>query len=230
MNNQHLPTKFEKPTQYFFEEITDDMEDYNDEDENGNSTLIFAVSHGKEELARALIDHGASVNHQNNLGETALYWAASQGFENIVDLLIENGANLNICTLDGATPIHIAAANGHCNIISKLVKNGAFVNAQDEENDTPLHYAVREGNQNAVEFLVRFCNARIDLKNEDLETPLDLAFCLESNCVGSYPQIVKVLTSSSSSFNEDISKNMHSMNLNKNQFGHKIGQFNMPIF
>jgi len=201
-----IPKEVDPPIQYFIEELQVeedeemDVEDFNDEDENGNSSLIFAVLQGKEDLVRALVDQGAFVNHQNLNGETALYWASSSGLEQIVDILVENGANLNICNLDGASPAHVAASNGHCGVLRRLVQNGAYINAQDEDNDSVLHYAVREGQREVVEFLVRVCNAKMDVKNEDSETPLELAECLEPCCNdGQYAGIVKFLSEASSS-------------------------------
>jgi len=179
---------------------SEDLDEYlDDEDELGNSSLIFACLNGNTELVRNLIDQGAFVNHQNQNGETAVYWASSQGNETTLDILIENGANLNICNLDGVSPAHVAAANGHKNIVEKLVRNGAFINAQDETKESVLHYAVREGKIDVVEHLVVNCKARVDLKNEDSESALDLARCLEPMCGQPYDTIVKILQSASNS-------------------------------
>jgi len=207
------------PIKYYVEELSshhddiDLLDDFiNEEDENGNSSLIFAALEGKEDLVRSLVDQGAFVNHQNHNGETALYWSASQGYPSIVDLLIESGANMNISNLDGASPAHVAAANGHCEVLKKLVSNGAYINSQDEDRDTALHYAVREGRKDVVEFLVKGCKARIDIRNEDEETALDLAKCLEAPCEGNYPEIIKLLqleTTSSSSPSPSSFYNYH---------------------
>jgi len=195
-------SSFEEPICYYRQYRDTDSEDVeflemNDEDENGNNALMFAVCQGREDLTRTLVDQGAFLDHQNLQGETALYWACSEGVKTFVDLLLENGANPNIKTLDGASPLHAAAANGHSAIISTLITYGAFVNAQDEEMDSVLHYAVRECRVGIVEMLVKNFTARLDVKNEDLETPLDLALCLESNSFGQqqeYSSIVKILS------------------------------------
>jgi len=210
-NHGNSQTSAHTPLHYYVETVhIDEDDDLNEEDENGNSSLIFAVISGREDLVRSLVDQGAFVNHQNHIGETALFWGASQGLEKIVDFLIENGANLNISTLDGVSPIHMAATNGHLRVLEKLVRNGAYVNFQDEDRDTALHYAVREGRGEVVDFLINSCGARVDIKNDDLETPLDLAQCLEPCCPEtSYSQIIKILSmrmnspSSSPSFGDD---------------------------
>jgi len=217
--------------QYFVEELPSDIhedeDEINDEDENGNSPLVFAVLNGRLDLVRNLVDQGAFVNHQNYNGETALYWAAAQGSEQIVDVLIENGSNLNICNLDGASPAHVAAANGHCSILGKLIRNGAYVNSQDDVKDSVLHYAVREGRREIVEFLVRVCKAKVDIKNEDLESPLELAVCLEPSCMDdTYTMIVKTLTQASPSASSSSPFHGHGINEEKiklqsgNSFNH----------
>lgn len=190
-----------------FDEYTDlEYSKLNEEDENGNTPLIFAASQGREDLATALIDQGAYVNHQNNNGETALYWAATAGNVGIAEYLIENGANLNICTLEGSSPAHTAAANGHVEMLALLFKNGAFMNAQDNELDSILHYAVREGHARVVEFLVKECKVEVNLQNEDQESALDLALCLcDSAMIGeNYAPIAQLLSQSSAKSEESV--------------------------
>lgn len=204
-------SKLEDPMSYFveeFDEYTDlEYSKLNEEDENGNTPLIFAASQGREDLASALIDQGAYVNHQNNNGETALYWTASEGNVVIAEYLIENGANLNISTLDGTSPAHIAAANGHVAMLALLFKNGGFMNAQDNEKDSVLHYAVREGQIKVVEFLVKECKVDINLQNEDQESALDLALCLcDSAMIGeNYASIAQLLSQTSAKQEEAVS-------------------------
>lgn len=189
------------PSTAHISEIDDEMDSFEEmmeADENGNNMLVFAVCQGREDLVISFADQGGFLDQQNYKGETALYWASSLGFENIVDVLLEYGANANITTVEGVSPLHIASANGHLQIVRKLVQNGAFVNGVDDENDTPTHYAVRENQFEVVRILAKECNARTDLKNEDLETPLELAQCLEESNPGEYSNIIQLLNPSSS--------------------------------
>jgi len=155
------------------------FEKLNARDHNGNTPLIWASSQGDEQLVELLVDQGCAVNIQNFVGETALYIAAARGFDKICTFLVENGADTRLATLEGATPTHIAAAGGYTEVIKTLVSHGAFVNIVDEEGDCPLHYAIREGKQDMVEILVKYCGADFNLKNEDKESPLDLAIELQ---------------------------------------------------
>lgn len=153
--------------------------DVNKQDHNGNTPLIWAASEGNDDIVQILLDSRADVNMQNFYGETALFLAASRGYDVICSMLMENGANPNIPNLDGSTAAHMAAASGHSNVLMILINRAAFVNGQDDCGDTPLHYAVREEQYSIVEMLVTRCHASVDIQNDDQETPLQLASCLE---------------------------------------------------
>jgi len=155
-------------------------------DHCGKTPIMWAASNGNEKLVELLIDQGAALNMQNFVGETALYLAAARGFDGICTLLIENGADTRFATIEGSSPVHVAAAGGHIAALKTLVSHGAFINSVDEEGDTPLHYAVRERQTEVIEFLVKYCGADFGLKNEDLESPLDLAQDLGEKSIVSF--------------------------------------------
>lgn len=50
---------------------------------------MLAVSHGRQEMVRALLECGASVNIQDDEGSTALMCASEHGRAEIVSLLLE---------------------------------------------------------------------------------------------------------------------------------------------
>jgi len=155
------------------------MEELSEIDEQGNTALHLAVEEANENLVKFLVDQGSEINAQNLFGQTPLFAAAERGLDRMVRFLLMHGSNPNIATVEGVTAAHIAAAGGHLDVLLTLATHGAWLNAQDEEGDTPLHYCVREGHERVVEFLVRDCRVQTDLKNQDLETPLQLASCLE---------------------------------------------------
>jgi hypothetical protein len=150
-----------------------------DSDMNGNTVLHLAAMEGQLDQVKSLIiEFPYELNRQNNAGETALFLSCARGHQQIVDFLLQKGANPNISNLEGACPCHIAAAMGYSQILQLLVGRGAFVNVLDDEGDSPLHYAVRESQLEAVVYLVRFCKIDLTLKNEDQESALQLAMCL----------------------------------------------------
>jgi len=125
---------------------------------NGSLTpLHYAAITGRCEIARALIDAGASVNVQTTHYNPVLRGEA---------------------VLKGLTPLHYAAENGFQEVVELLLRCGAYVNAQDEIGDTPLHKAVKSGAVEVVRFL---CNPRMTfypnphLSNKSGQTSLVIA-------------------------------------------------------
>jgi len=155
------------------------IEDLNAVDHKGNTPLLWAVSEGRMDMARLLVDSGANVNVQNYEGISALYLGAERGDLDLCLFLIENGASVNIQTEEGVAPAHIAATNGHLEILRALAGHGAHLEITDSVEETPLHYAVRGGQEEVVRFLVMECKANLNCLNEDLETPLQLASCFD---------------------------------------------------
>eukprot|EP01117_Protostelium_nocturnum_P012745 TRINITY_DN4710_c0_g1_i1.p2 TRINITY_DN4710_c0_g1~~TRINITY_DN4710_c0_g1_i1.p2 ORF type:complete len:274 (-),score=94.17 TRINITY_DN4710_c0_g1_i1:310-1131(-) len=155
------------------------MAEINKQDHNGCAPIHWAVSEGNSEVVSSLVDQGCDINIQNFEGETPLLLASARGNEKLVQFLVNNGANPHIANLEGVTPMHLAAANGRNDILSQFIEYCACLNVQDHSGDSLLHYAVREGHLETIKFLVKEGNVTVDIKNEDEETPLDLAECLE---------------------------------------------------
>lgn len=59
--------------------------------------MMLAVSHGRQEMVRALLESGADVNVQDDEGSTALMCASEHGRAEIVKLLLEQpGCDISI--------------------------------------------------------------------------------------------------------------------------------------
>lgn len=71
---------------------------------SGSTPLITAVSFGKKEIAKALIDAKANLNLKNNDGSTALHSAAFFCRTELVQILIDAGADQAAKNNFGATP------------------------------------------------------------------------------------------------------------------------------
>ena len=70
-------------------------------DNKGRTALMWAASHGNEQIVRFLLEHGADVNAADANGDTALIYAADRGNTGLVQLLKDKGAT--------RTDIHIIA-------------------------------------------------------------------------------------------------------------------------
>uniref|UniRef100_A0A3Q0RY51 KN motif and ankyrin repeat domains 3 n=1 Tax=Amphilophus citrinellus TaxID=61819 RepID=A0A3Q0RY51_AMPCI len=80
----------------------------------GQTALMLAVSHGRQEMVRALLECGADVNVQDDEGSTALMCASEHGRTEIVKLLLEQpGCDISIVDHDGSNALSIALEASH---------------------------------------------------------------------------------------------------------------------
>uniref|UniRef100_A0A8B9TBV6 KN motif and ankyrin repeat domains 3 n=1 Tax=Anas platyrhynchos TaxID=8839 RepID=A0A8B9TBV6_ANAPL len=83
----------------------------------GQTALMLAVSHGRQEMVEALLACGADVNLQDEEGSTALMCACEHGRVETVKLLLAQPAcNISIVDSDGNNAVAIALEAGHSNI------------------------------------------------------------------------------------------------------------------
>ncbi|GMS84966.1 hypothetical protein PENTCL1PPCAC_7141, partial [Pristionchus entomophagus] len=81
---------------------------------HGQTALMLAVSHGKLETAKLLIECGADVNVQDEEGSTALMCAAEHGHKPLIQLLLSApGVDASLYDCDSSTALSIAVENGH---------------------------------------------------------------------------------------------------------------------
>lgn len=78
--------------------------------ESGFTGLHYCAQYGNVEMAKILIDNGASVKIKDNYGNTALFKAVyfSQGRIEIIKMLLEEGANPDEENDFGMTPKKLA--------------------------------------------------------------------------------------------------------------------------
>ncbi|ELU06570.1 hypothetical protein CAPTEDRAFT_87613, partial [Capitella teleta] len=111
-------------------------------DEDGNTPLHWASSHGYVYSTEKLLRNGADPNKKNNVGSTALLKVASTNdqyvVEEIMDLLIEYGADINIVDLSGDTPLNHASVGGVVCAARKLLRNKADPNQKNNKGVTAL--------------------------------------------------------------------------------------------
>lgn len=118
------------------------------EDASEWSPLIWAASHGNEELVRFLIAHNAAdvYRHDGPRGgakrrkHSPLHWAAFKGHHKILWLLMAPHPNLSHHAKDsiGNTPLHQAAAGGSLECVECLMAQGVDVFAKNDRGHTPF--------------------------------------------------------------------------------------------
>jgi serine/threonine-protein phosphatase 6 regulatory ankyrin repeat subunit B len=103
---------------------------------------MLASYKGHIEIAKLLLEKGASLDIQNTNGNTALIRASSYGHTEIVEILIQKGAKLDIQDINFYnTALMFASYRGHTEIVRLLVKKGADIYIEDKRGKTALDYA-----------------------------------------------------------------------------------------
>jgi ankyrin repeat protein len=103
----------------------------------GDTVLAQAAWTSNVRIAKALLDHGASVNAANAQGETALTMAPHKGAdEKMVRLLLDAGANPNAACNAGMTALISAAMSGDALAAEELLEAGADPACKDKFGNT----------------------------------------------------------------------------------------------
>jgi ankyrin repeat protein len=126
---------------------------------------VFKVDDA-EEVALALIESGANVNHENDVHATALHYAMWTKNYRVIRALVEAGASLETMDDDGNMPIHLVCDGSYPHaiaILDLLLELGADINAQSNlfrdskgftRNRTPLFMAYRDNNLELSRYLL----------------------------------------------------------------------------
>jgi ankyrin repeat protein len=118
-------------------------------DENGDSTLFYAVL-GDCDRCLFGVEDKAFINRLNKAGETALIRAARYDRGLIAVNLLRKGADPNIRDKTGKTALFYAAEYDYSEIIINLIAGGANPNLRNSDDLTPLMSAAKAGNRKAV--------------------------------------------------------------------------------
>lgn len=92
--------------------------------------LYCAITDGRFDTARSLIQSGADISITDSNDETYLHLAAKTGKKEIVDVLLEYGVKVDSLDKFGATPLHHAALQNRLETARLLLEKGANVNAR----------------------------------------------------------------------------------------------------
>jgi hypothetical protein len=100
--------------------------------QHGQTALMLAVSHGRLDMVKLLVDAGADLNVRDEDGSTALMCAAEHGYMEMVKyLMAQQDSDLTAKDNDGLTALAVAMEAGHRDIgvviyagMSPLVSRG----------------------------------------------------------------------------------------------------------
>jgi ankyrin repeat protein len=120
-----------------------------------NAALAAAADKGCINLARRLLDDGASLASRDRFGAMPLSHAASAGHADIADLFITRGAIVNARNLDGSTALFLASEHDRQPVVKTLIARGADVNLTGRSGLTPIAAAAYMGNEKLVHLLLK---------------------------------------------------------------------------
>lgn len=119
-----------------------------------NAALSAAADKGCIELARQLLDDGASLASRDRNGAMPLFHAAETGHTEIVELFLARGADINARDLDGGTALFAASEQDSASTVQSLIGHGADVNIAGRTGLTPITAAAYAGNEPIVRLLL----------------------------------------------------------------------------
>ncbi|HCL62510.1 MAG TPA: hypothetical protein DIC31_08545, partial [Rhizobiales bacterium] len=119
-----------------------------------NATLFSAADKGCEDLARRLLDKGASLEARDRLGAEPLARAAVAGERELVALFLDKGAPIDARNIEGSTALFQAAEQGRPPVVRLLIERGANISLPGRNGITPLSAAAYMGSAPIVQFLI----------------------------------------------------------------------------
>ncbi len=119
----------------------------------GRTPLQLALLAGKTEVARLLVNKGATADPQSLL---ALLVAAGVSDRDALAFVVARGADVNAADAAGDRPLHRAVALGQLLLVKRLIALGAEVNLTNAQGLTALALAQSLGQRDITALLVSF--------------------------------------------------------------------------
>ncbi|NXA12746.1 ANR22 protein, partial [Sapayoa aenigma] len=141
---------------------------------SGDTPLICACKQGNNRIVSYLLRKHADVNLRNKKNRTCLHYAVRKRFTFLDYVLI---IILMPVMLIGYL-LMVSKTKQNENLVKMLLRAGVNVNATDSSGSTALHYACKTKNQAVIPLLLE-AHADTSVKNQDGETPLDIARSLQ---------------------------------------------------
>ncbi|EAY01499.1 hypothetical protein TVAG_107580 [Trichomonas vaginalis G3] len=154
----------------------------------GNTPLIWASGNGNLEVVKYLISIGANKEARDKDGNAPLSWASGYNHLEVVKYLISIGSNKETRDKNGMTPLGWASRSGHLEVVKYLISEGLDKEEKDNIGSTPLIKASFGGALEVVKYLVSI-GANKEAKDNIGSTPL-----IEASFYG-HLEVVKYLVS-----------------------------------
>lgn len=129
-------------------------------DENSNviNPLWAACEKSNVDIARVLLENGASVIIDQEEGLTALHCVCMAQFEclELVHLLVEYKNPLNLKTKNDETPLYLACSAGHTQITEYLLEHKVDPNNSSPSNMSCFRQAIIKSHKDIVKLLIDY--------------------------------------------------------------------------
>ena len=137
--------------------------------------LMGAIRNGQRDLVEMFLASGLSVNEMTDYC-SPLNTALTAKNTDLIKLLLAKGAEVTKFPVISPSPLYQAINQGLDEIALLMLAKGADVNFASfaTSGETPLHLVVKKANLEMLKNLLQH-GARLDLKNQNGQTPLDLA-------------------------------------------------------
>jgi len=155
----------------------------------GLSDLHCAVINDDKKLVETMIARiGFSklVNQasKDEYGMRPLHYAVLHEHPDMLDYLIECQANVNKTNLKGNTPLHMVAWLKNKSVAKKIIdtllkKNANLLGIKNNDGNTFLHLLIYDNDIDLINYISKNYTFNLAIKNNDLETPVQLAERLE---------------------------------------------------
>ena len=149
----------------------------NSANNEGNTPLIEASSHGYVAIVKILLENDAKVDASMKDGTHAAFQAAKNGHLQALKLLTEKNQNIaHLKGEEGRTPLTMAARNGHLEIVEYLTSlPNVKVDAKDNFGNHAANFAAHHGRLVILMLLIQKDPNVADLKGYLGRTPLSTA-------------------------------------------------------
>jgi ankyrin repeat protein len=124
---------------------------------SGDSPLSEAITFGRVDVVRALIQAGAKTDLVERTGVNLLHWATITNRAEVIPDLARSGVDINAIDGAGFTPLMYAATIdfGDTATLSALLASGADRTIKNESGRTPLQQAQHLGHRNLARVLAQ---------------------------------------------------------------------------
>ena len=145
-------------------------------DKDGNTPLFHAIICGHKQVVEQLFISGADLEARNKRQKTPLHLESYMGNPKSVQLILERKPNLlEAKDEDGENPLFTAIRHQHEQVAEQLIISGADLEARNKYQENLLHCASSRGNIKIVKLLLEKNPDLLQAKDEDGNTPYNIA-------------------------------------------------------